>query len=89
MNDVRIFNNTNLGMQVRTILNPDGSILVNTEDAARGFGSLRPLPKVAIRLYGGIQCINIYVILALQLVATMAIIVRCVQIIFQRVCFIC
>lgn len=38
MKDVRIFNNTNLGMQVRTILNPDGSILVNTEDAARGFG---------------------------------------------------
>lgn len=38
MGDVRIFNNTNLEMQVRTILNPDGSILVNAEDTAIGFG---------------------------------------------------
>ncbi len=38
MDDVRIFDNTNLGMQVRTILNPDGSILVNAEDTAIGFG---------------------------------------------------
>ena len=41
MSDVRIFNNTNLGMQVRTILNPDGSILVNAEDTAIGFGWCR------------------------------------------------
>ena len=38
MNDVRIFDNANLGIQVRTILNPDGSVLVNAEDTAIGFG---------------------------------------------------
>jgi len=47
MSDVRIFNNTNLGMQVRTILNPDGSILVNAEDTARGFGFTKTDKKIS------------------------------------------
>lgn len=38
MNDIQIFNSRELGFQVRTILNDDGSISVNAEDTARGFG---------------------------------------------------
>lgn len=38
MNDIQIFNSRELGLQVRTILNDDGSISVNAEDTARGFG---------------------------------------------------
>ena len=37
-NEVAIFKNPELNLQVRTILNPDGSISVNAEDTARGFG---------------------------------------------------
>lgn len=35
---LQIFNNNTLGLKVRTILNDDGSISVNSEDTARGFG---------------------------------------------------
>lgn len=38
MNEIKIFNNAELGLQVRTILNPDGSISVNAEDTAIGYG---------------------------------------------------
>ncbi len=36
--NVEIFNNEELGLQVRAILNPDGSISINAEDTAIGFG---------------------------------------------------
>ena len=35
---VEIFINDEMGLQVRTINNPDGSISINAEDTARGFG---------------------------------------------------
>lgn len=38
MNDLKIFKNEELHLQVRTILNDDGSISVNAEDTAIGFG---------------------------------------------------
>lgn len=38
MDGLRIFNNEELGFSVRTILNDDGSISVNAEDTAIGFG---------------------------------------------------
>lgn len=38
MNDLKVFNNTELGLQVRTIQNDDGSISINAEDTAIGFG---------------------------------------------------
>lgn len=38
MNGIKIFENKELGLQARTILNPDGSISVNAEDAAIGYG---------------------------------------------------
>lgn len=38
MNELQIFNNEELGLSVRTILNNDGSISVNAEDTAIGFG---------------------------------------------------
>ena len=38
MNDLKIFNNDELQLQVRTFQNEDGSISINAEDAARGFG---------------------------------------------------
>ena len=38
MNDLRVFNNDELGISARTIVNDDGSISVNAEDAAIGFG---------------------------------------------------
>lgn len=41
MNDLKIFENKELGLQVRTILNDDGSISVNAEDTAIGFGWCR------------------------------------------------
>lgn len=41
MNEVKIFENEELGLQVRTILNPDGSISVSAEDTAIGFGWCR------------------------------------------------
>lgn len=37
-NEVKIFENSELGLSVRTILNEDGSISVNAEDTAIGFG---------------------------------------------------
>lgn len=37
-NEVKIFENEELGLKVRTILNKDGSISVNAEDTAIGFG---------------------------------------------------
>lgn len=41
MNELQVFNNEELGLSVRTILNDDGSISVNAEDAAIGFGWCR------------------------------------------------
>lgn len=38
MNELQVFNNEELGLRVRTILNEDGSISVNAEDTAIGFG---------------------------------------------------
>lgn len=38
MEGLRVFNNDALGLKVRTILNEDGSISVNAEDTAIGFG---------------------------------------------------
>lgn len=38
MHDVMEFHNEALGLQIRTILNEDGSISMNMEDTARGFG---------------------------------------------------
>lgn len=38
MSDMRVFNNNTLGLQVRTVLNDKGSISVNAEDTAIGFG---------------------------------------------------
>lgn len=37
-NGLQVFNNEEIGLQVRTILNDDGSISVNAEDTAIGFG---------------------------------------------------
>lgn len=41
MNELQVFNNEELGLSVRTILNDDGSISVNAEDTAIGFGWCR------------------------------------------------
>lgn len=38
MNNFKIFNNKEIGVSARTILNEDGSISVNAEDTAIGFG---------------------------------------------------
>lgn len=38
MNEIKIFENEELGLKVRAILNPDGSISISAEDAAIGFG---------------------------------------------------
>ena len=38
MNNIQIFNNKELGVAVRTIVNQDGSISINSEDTAIGFG---------------------------------------------------
>ncbi len=38
MNKIQIFNNENLKLKVRTIQNGDGSISINAEDTAKGFG---------------------------------------------------
>lgn len=38
MNEIQLFKNKELDLQVRTILNEDGSISVNAEDTAIGFG---------------------------------------------------
>ena len=44
-NVVEIFKNEELGLQVRTILNPDGSISINAEDTAIGFGWVQTQTK--------------------------------------------
>lgn len=36
--NVQVFNNSNLGIKVRTIKNEDGSIAINAEDTAKGLG---------------------------------------------------
>ena len=38
MNEVKVFGNKEMGLSVRTMLNEDGSISVNAEDTAIGFG---------------------------------------------------
>lgn len=45
MNDIKLFTNGELGIQVRTILNEDGSISINAEDTARGFGWIKTEKK--------------------------------------------
>lgn len=45
MNEIKIFENEELGLQIRTILNPDGSISVSAEDTAIGFGWCRTETK--------------------------------------------
>ena len=40
-NEVKVFENEELGLQVKTILNPDGSISISAEDTAIGFGWCR------------------------------------------------
>lgn len=40
-NEIKIFENKELGFQVRTVLNEDGSISVNAEDTATGYGWYR------------------------------------------------
>ena len=37
-NEIKVFSNKELGFSARTILNEDGSISINAEDTARGFG---------------------------------------------------
>lgn len=44
-NEVKVFENEELGLQVRTIFNPDGSISVSAEDTAIGFGWFRTETK--------------------------------------------
>lgn len=41
MNDLQVFKNEELGLQVRTLQNSDGSISINAEDTAIGFGWCR------------------------------------------------
>lgn len=38
MNELQIFKNEELDLKVRAMMNPDGSISVNAEDTAIGFG---------------------------------------------------
>ena len=38
MNELQIFKNKELGLRVRTLPNPDGSISISAEDTAIGFG---------------------------------------------------
>ena len=38
MNYLEVFKNDELGLSTRVVTNPDGSISVNAEDAAIGFG---------------------------------------------------
>ena len=38
MNEIKLFSNMELGFSARTMLNEDGSISINAEDTARGFG---------------------------------------------------
>ena len=41
MNNLQVFKNEELKLQVRTIQNDDGSISINAEDTARGFGFIK------------------------------------------------
>lgn len=41
MNELKIFKNDELGLKIRTVLNADGSISMNVEDTAIGFGWVR------------------------------------------------
>lgn len=41
MNDLKTFENEKLGLQIRCILNEDGSISMNAEDTAIGFGFIQ------------------------------------------------
>lgn len=53
MNDLQIFNNEELGLRVRTIMNDDGSVSVNAEDTAIGFGWTQMLiPETIFRDFG-------------------------------------
>lgn len=40
-NEIKVFSNGKLGVKVRTMVNPDGSISINAEDAAMGYGWTR------------------------------------------------
>ena len=41
MNNLMIFKNEDLSIDVRTIKNEDGSISINAEDTARGLGFIK------------------------------------------------
>lgn len=45
MNEIQLFKNEELDLQVRTIINEDGSISVNAEDTAIGFGWIKTETK--------------------------------------------
>lgn len=47
MHDVMEFHNEALGLQIRTILNGDGSISMNAEDTAKGFGFTKTDKKIS------------------------------------------
>ncbi len=57
MNELQIFNNNELGIKVRTILNDDGSISLNAEDAAIGFGWIQEKNR---RVYVRWETLNDY-----------------------------
>lgn len=46
MNEIKLFKNHDLDLQVRTIVNQDGSISVSAEDAAIGYGWYEKKGKV-------------------------------------------
>lgn len=47
MSDLQIFKNEKLGLQIRCILNEDGSISMNAEDTAKGFGFIKTDKKIS------------------------------------------
>ena len=58
MNDVQIYENTELGFKVRTKLNEDKSISMNAEDTAIGFGWYE---KKGDKIYPRWRTINGYI----------------------------
>lgn len=44
-NEIKVFKNEELGLKTRTIANPDGSISINAEDTAIGFGWMQEQTK--------------------------------------------
>ena len=52
-NELQIFKNQNLNLQIRAIKNDDGSISANLEDAARGLGFIQTKNKKVNPFYSG------------------------------------